>query len=271
MKPILALVLVLSFLLGCAPAPKKKGTKPILLRLKYSKGDIYNITYHNYTQEENNDIPNNLDVKMTFTVDAVTRDSVFLISSKFDHLKSKGIFENSASDASSVNRSGAKVDFKKMAYDNFNPIVDSTLKLIINSRGQVIKPFYLAGGQEFNKSFAPLLYEDCQIIFPVHAIVTGEEWTNERNFPAINTKQITTYFIEEIKNSIIEINVAGRIENAGHPESRRANKFYGHYSIDERSKKLISAKITMDVQLLLTNGKQIIVIEAQNKVDYLIE
>jgi hypothetical protein len=69
-------------------------------------------------------------------------------------------------------------------------------------------------GNKAPGSFEPIDYEIYQIAFPKDSVAMGDEWTNEKPMPLIGGKRISTYYIESIYNSVIQIKVDGTLETS---------------------------------------------------------
>ena len=247
-------------ILGCL-ACRRKGDG-MLLRLHYEPGTVIDIKYRNYiiTDNENAEPLRNEYIRMGLTVDSVTKDSAYALSAKFDYVRWKngGMM---ASDQFSSDQDEAEMSPAERRINQVvKPVLDSTFKLAFNNRGQLIKPFSYKSGRKIPTTFSPVDWEVCQIVFPAEKVSIGDEWTNEREIPLVGGKRVSTYYIESIFNSVIQIKVDGKL--IINPQVTK--KFSGRYKIDEKTKRLISAKIEMEENSFLQGSlKAVVDIQSQ--------
>jgi hypothetical protein len=240
----------------------QRGPKNILLRLHYHKNTYLDITYRTYAvRKENQDEPlRNEIAKMGFTVDSVINDSLYHLSAKFDFVRVKNRSRFKSEEYSSDEDEKQMSTQAKQLHQQFKPVLKSTFNLTINDRGQIVKPFSFRNGVNIPQSFSPIQFEMCQIVFPKEKLALGDDWTNEGKVPLTGGKRITNYQIESIKDEIITIKVSGKVEI----DSHSSEDFYGEYLLDEKTKGLISAKITMEIETLF-EGKIKEVIDIKGK------
>lgn len=101
-------------------------------------------------------------------------------------------------------------------------------------------------------------------MFPEKPVFIGQEWENIDSVKHINGIKTTYFEIESVKNSVIKISVKGSIEIA----KRKHMNFTGSYTIDEKSKKLIAAKLYFDTRFFMRDGTINIDIKATNLVSF---
>jgi hypothetical protein len=133
-------------------------------------------------------------------------------------------------------------DEEKKFHQSFKPILDSVYNLTISKNGRIVKPFSFAGGRSIPQAYAPIDFENCQIVFPKDSIAVGDEWTNERIIPLNGAKRISSYKILKVMDGTIEIAETGVLEM---PNGGESTRFTGNYIIDADTKGLISAKIEL--------------------------
>ena len=178
-------ITVAAFVILCCTACRHRGEGGVLLRLKYDIGANIDVKYRAYviTDNENDDPIKNEYIRMGFTVDSVMNDSLYVLSAKIDYVrvKNKGFMndENYSSDKDEADMGPKEKELNR----EFKPVLDSTYKLTINNRGQLIKPLSFACGRKIPKAFAPIDYEIYQVVFPRERVAIGDEWTNERPQP----------------------------------------------------------------------------------------
>ena len=67
----------------------QQKSKPISLRLKYDKGDMFIINYHVFGTTGASEEQLNEEMEMMFTVDSIINDSLYILSSKIGHIRVK--------------------------------------------------------------------------------------------------------------------------------------------------------------------------------------
>ncbi len=256
MKRVITLALTICCL-GCW-----HGDRNILLRLKYKPGDQLDVKYHTYIVA-NNDLDNpitNEIVRMSFKVDSVNGDSLYMMSAKIDYLRVESGGAEYGNTYSSDQDEADMSPQQKQIHAAFKPMLDSTYKLIINTKGQIIKPFAI-GGPSIAQNFQPLNYSNCQVVFPAGKIAVGEDWSSTAAMPIIGGKRISSYHIENVFDGKIQIKESGRLTlNQGD-----SHEFSGRYMLDEKTKNLISAKIELDADSFGEGRlKAVIEIEVKN-------
>jgi hypothetical protein len=236
------LIIIILILLSCT-ACRQKGRQHVLLRLKYQKGDVFDIRYQTYITAESETEPiKNEYVRMTFKVDSVLQNGEYLLSAKYVYVRvdnNKGLIRQSYSSDQDEN---AMSQSERAIHENFKAIRDSVFTLTVNNRGQLKKPMAFAGGRPIPTAFAPIDFENCQIVFPKDSIVTGDEWINERISPDTKNRRSYTYTLYSIKEGTMEVGVKGEFEQAGSGET---HAFTGEYTIKREDQNLVSGNIEM--------------------------
>lgn len=246
MRHIAILTLIGCLLTGCSG----KGEKAALIRLKYHKGQTFDIKYQTYAQTNDRRVPQNRVVRMLFKVDSIIGDSLYVLSAKLDYVRVRndGLFSNEeyASDKAEEKMN----DREKSIHQDFKAVRDLIYTLTIDNRGKILKPFALSGGREIDKKYNLVQYENCQIVFPEEAVGIGDEWTNELDVPGTaKGRRMFKYTIESIKDGVMRIDLVGKFQPYG--RGSNSKNFYGHYLIDEETKMIISAKYKLEGKMFL--------------------
>ena len=253
MKRIIILAAAI-FCMGCW-----HGDRNILLRLRYKQGDQVDLKYHFYLVKDDDldDPVVNGIVRMGLKVDSVVADSLYMMSAKVDYprVEYSGFssrdnfsYEGDEPDSSSSQQPGARSAIKSS--------LERIFKLVINTKGQIIKPFVI-GGPAIVQNIEPLNYTNCQVVFPAGKIAVGEDWQSESDSPVINARRFSSYHIESVFDGKIQIKESGTINVKGNPSM----VFSERYVLDEKTKNLISAKLELNAGAGL---KAVIDIEAKN-------
>ncbi|MEP6614476.1 MAG: hypothetical protein ABJA76_21375 [Mucilaginibacter sp.] len=254
-------IITVAFIVLCCLACRRKGGG-MLLRLHYEPGTVIDIKYRNYiiTDNEGADPIRNEYIRMGLTVDSMTKDSAYAFSAKFDYVRWKNggflAIDQFSSDKEETEMNPAERRINAIV----KPVLDSTFKLAFNTRGQLIKPFSYKSGRKIPTMFSPVDWEVYQIVFPVEKVSIGDEWTNEREIPLVGGKRISTYYIENIFDSTIQIKVDGKL--IVNPNNTKT--FSGRYKIDGKTMQLISAKIEIEEHTFL-QGKVKAVVDIQSQ------
>jgi len=243
-------------MLSCL-ACKHKGPR-FLLRLKYNKGVQTDMEYHMYAVTDNkNDAPlTNEVVRMGFKVDSVIHDSLFVMSAKVDYIRTRsaGLLGGIGGESYSSDKDEAEMSAnEKMIHRMFKPMLDSPLRITVSSTGRLVNNFAFSNGRK--PLAGPVDYPNCQIIFPADSVAIGEEWSDERIMPLTGAKRESHYYIESIRDSVINIKLYGNLKVG----SRGTSKFTGEYAIDQKSKSLISGKIETEAKTLLNDKAKVVV------------
>jgi len=197
---------------------------------------------------------------MGFKVDSVIGDSLYILSGKIDYLRVENGGAMNGNDYSSDADEADMTPIQKQLNAEFKPMIDSTYKLIINTKGQIIKPFAV-GGPTISQNFQPINYSNCQVVFPAGKIAIGEDWSAVATMPIVGAKRISAYHIESVFGGKIQIKESGRMELSG----GESHDFSSRYILDEKTKNLISAKFELDANSFGTrNVKAVIEIEVEN-------
>ncbi|TCC89534.1 hypothetical protein EZ428_17740 [Pedobacter frigiditerrae] len=262
MKSLITFCFFLCICCGC-----QKKEKQFLLRLSYSKGDVFDIIYHSYAiadDDKYKEVLTNSEIKMKFTVDSLIGDSAYLFSSKILYIKMRNVGRFGEMMYLSRDKIHSRMsNAEKELHLDLDPLLDSTFTIMINKQGEILKSFMYKSGKP-----AGLLidYENCQIPFPKDSISIGKEWENERIIPVTTGKRKSIFHINRVQNSKIEIGVEGYLNI--YPKSNIKNKFSGLYVIDSVNNKLKSAELYTEINLFLKGkGKNTLVIKSRNVID----
>lgn len=247
----LILILLVFLLNSC-----QNNDKKILLKLKHSKGDIYDIRFQRYKSfiEENKIVSDEV-IAMRYKVDSILGDTSYVLTCNIEGTKYHKPHTNPILNQyySSEEEESSMTPERKEVHKIFNSIKNLKLELIISNNGEIIRPYKFPNN--LTTPIYPIDYKLCQILFPKDPIAIGEEWKNEDHIPQINGKRTTYFKIEHIKESIIKINAKGVANGLG-----QKTDFWGEYYIDEKSNKLISAKLFFDSSSSL-DGKGLITVD----------
>jgi len=259
--------LILSVCLFMAFTSCRSDADKILLRLKYTKGDVYTIRFQRYsTLSESKKVLSNEVITMRYRVNAVTNDTIALIC-KIDGMKYRTASEHVIIDEDYYSSDEDEADMtlkQKKVHDLFKDIKNLEFSLKINNRGEVVQPYTLPNKTIIAQPFSPIDYKICQIVFPEKPVLIGQTWENIDSVGYIDGKKTTYLEIESLDNSVIKIGVKGSIEIA----KRKHMNFTGSYTIDKKSKKLIAAKLFFDTRFFMRDGIISIDIKAADLVSF---
>ena len=198
-------------------------------------------------------------VRMGFKVDSVVADSLYMMSAKVDYLR---VEYSGFSSRDNFSYEGDEPDSSSSELPGLRSAVKLSLarlfKLVINTKGQIIKPFVI-GGPAIVQNIEPLNYANCQVVFPPGKIAVGEDWQSESYSPVIKARRFSNCHIESVFDGKIQIKESGTVDVKGHPSM----EFSERYVLDEKTKNLISAKLELNVSAN-QSLKAVIDIEAKN-------
>lgn len=259
---LVSFVIVLAFIVSC-----QKKEKTYLLRLSYSKGDVFEILYHNFAApngDSNKGSALNSQIKMRFKVDSLISDTAYIFSGKIIHMylnSSIGSDEQYYYSKNKLNKGMSKEE--KQLHSDLDRLIDSTFFITVSNRGEILSPFKF-------KSGAPagiiIDYENCQLLFPRDSITIEEKWTNERTAKFINSKRKSTFYIKRIENSNFIIDVEGYVDIFSNSKIKK--KFSGTYVIDSATKKLKSVRIDTEIDIAFKGeGTNTLAVQSRNIFD----
>ena len=225
--------------MGC----RQKGRVPVLLRLQYQKGDVFDIRYQTYATSDDKGEPlKNEYIRMTYKVDSVYRNGQYGLSAKFVYVRADNTWpipEQYSSDKEEYKMGPTELAI----HSKFKLIRDSVFTMIIDNMGRLVKPLSFANGSPVPKQFNPIDYEYCQVVFPKDSVVTGGDWNNETIDPVTKNKRIYTYTLYSIKEAVMEIGVKCEFEGAASGET---HYFTGEYIVDKDDQNLKSGQLEME-------------------------
>jgi len=245
----IALLLSVCILLSC-----NKNNESVLLRLKYNKGDeqVFELdenaiagTYfsmHNQTE-------------VSMIVDSVTNNgnsivmTAYLKSVKSDTKTGEKIEHYDSNDKYS------DMDEEALALDKtLQEALHSYYSIEFNSRGEVTRPFSLAG----KSVAAPVDAAKIQLIFPDEKVKVGYSWAGQPQTTFLSTTNTYTYTVTDITKDNVIIHVDANIQ--GFKSLTKDHKAEGEYVINKTNGRLISSRLDMPVQ---TGGRVVLTVTAK--------
>jgi hypothetical protein len=249
MKKLVFIISVAFLACSC----RDKGAS-MQLRLKYKKGDAFNITYHvNAATEENPQIVNEA-TRVMFKVDSVMRNE-YLLSCKVDYIRAKNTGEMAIqSEEYYSEKSEDKMSAsEKEMHAAFKPMLDSTLLLRINDRGEITKGFTYRNGSPIAGLEGPIDMKNCLVPLPEKPVTIDEDWRVNDDIPLTGGKKKTTFRINGINAGVMNVVSTGQLQVM--KGTGMKSNVTGDYLLDADTKQLLSAKIETDAKFMFDKGK----------------
>ncbi|MFD2144793.1 DUF6263 family protein [Mucilaginibacter antarcticus] len=217
------------------------GGDKVLLRLKLNLNKKIDLKYRTleFAENENGSPLKTEYIRMTMRVDRIMPDSAYQFLAKCDFIRitNPGLLADeeytSDKDISQLSEAGRHLD------EQLAPAIDSLYQFTINKQGKIVKPISFAGGKAISPEYALINLNIFQINFPVNAVGVGEEWSNESDLPGSIYKRKSTYKIESIYDSTVQISVDGKIDGA----KADSKSFAGRYYLNKETNNLDSCKL----------------------------
>jgi hypothetical protein len=201
----IVLFLLAISLIGC------KSHEPILLRLKYAKGDERNFTLK-IKCFCSRDLYLNSEVGASFHVDSVTHNSDYLITSRVDAIKMDFHVDDIIN-----NELSQKYDSNDgLPNDKYDAILDGYYTFVLNNMAEVTDGYHLGKSPQL----LPFNIGIVQLTYPEKKVGIGDSWTTDINLPLTGTGTrlfVTnctfTYTINNITDDKVIIDVEAKINS----------------------------------------------------------
>lgn len=235
---ICKIFLVVAVMQGCSSTQKEQ----IQLKIQQSVGDEFKLIHQT---EANSGAAMSMKDKteMTFRVASIDSSSgtvIYNYITDVTHMKSEFKMGTEVEYYDSNKSESSMTPDELYMHQSLKTILDSNLFISINAYGDVVRPFQLSNG---SPTESPIDMSITQIRFPKEPIYEGYSWENERSIPITNQVSKAKCTVKKIDTEKVIIEVKAEIPGMG--GLTPANSTQGEYTIDKRSGKLISGKLSM--------------------------
>lgn len=249
-------LLIAGFCILCSCQHNSENKNDFILRLKYKKGDKQSITSSVSSKGEATTITYTTGI--TFMIDSVPGDSLYNISGKVNYitLVQGGdphlAMRNYDSRRSEENMS----DDDKRFHQVIKPMLDSVIRLQMNSRGEITGGYTFKGYVSMFGLKQPATdINNSRIVFPLNPVKSGTTWTVEkRNVFRNNDKVTSRYEIEQADSSIIHILSNEVEETPGYGQNTRSA---GKFEVDRMNGRVRNATIETETNTVFGTKEKV--------------
>ncbi|MGB6269392.1 MAG: hypothetical protein WBF67_10325 [Olleya sp.] len=217
------------------------NTEEVELKLGYNLNDTQTIIS---TTETNRSALMSLKnvIETNFNVKAINGDSM-TFNTNVVRIKTEMKMDDDveAYDSDALKDISTMTDDEKAMHQDFSKVINNSFNIIIDKKGNVVKPFHDTYGAEVNE---PII--DISNIFlrlPSKKVKVGSGWQFEKKNPLTDQITKTTCKIKEINDKEIIIDLD--LDITGIPGLFGDFKGNGEYSLDKKTCKLIKGTLQM--------------------------
>lgn len=233
---------VIAFFISCS-----QNKEEIILTLNQKVGDEQTIVSEIETKG-NEQMSMKSTVIARFKVSAKDAKNVYTYTTNVLNIKSETkMFGEIEEYDSNKNESLMTSDEKSMHYE-FKNALDSTFEILIDEKGNIVKPFYNTDGSGTSDAIVDI--SNIQLVFPKDKVTINSKWEDEKTNPLTKTKTKSTYTIKDITEDKIIISVNAVID--GVPGLLEQNNVAGEYILNKKDCTLLKGTLEMNLQ---TGGK----------------